>query len=90
LREGEGGGGKRRGQLKELIDKNRVDIFCLHETMKREFSISELRCLVGDSIFSWNWTASNGHSGGTLIGVRQGDLDAVEMDEGIFFSKCEN
>jgi exonuclease III len=34
---------KRRGQLKELIDKNRVDIFCLHETMKREFSISELR-----------------------------------------------
>jgi exonuclease III len=80
---------KRRGQLKELIDKNRVDILCLQETMKREFSISELRGLVGNSNFSWNWTACSGHSGGTLIGVKQGDLDAVEMDEGKNF-KCEN
>jgi exonuclease III len=84
------GGKKRRGQLKELIDKNRVDILYLQETMKREVSISELRGLVGNSNFYWNWTASNGHSGGTLIRVRQGDLDAVEMDEGIFFLKCEN
>jgi hypothetical protein len=57
--------------------------------MKREVSISELRSLVGNSNFYWNWTASNGHSGGTLIGVRQGDLDAVEMDEGIFFSSVK-
>jgi hypothetical protein len=67
-----------------------VDIFCLQETMKREFSIAEPRGLVGSSRFSWNWTASNGHSGGTLIGVRQGELDVVEMDEGRFFLKCQN
>jgi hypothetical protein len=30
------GGKKRRGQLKELIDKNRVDILYLQETMKIE------------------------------------------------------
>lgn len=80
---------KRRGQLKELIDKNRVDILYLQETMKREVSISELRGLVGNSNFSWNWTACSGHSGGTLIGVKQGDLDAVEMDEGRFSSSMK-
>jgi exonuclease III len=37
------GGKKRRGQLKELIDKYRVDIFCIQETMKKEFTIGELR-----------------------------------------------
>jgi hypothetical protein len=31
-----GGGEKRRGQLKDLLNKNRVDVFCLQETMKRE------------------------------------------------------
>jgi hypothetical protein len=35
-----------------MIDKNRVDIFYLLETMKRKFSMSELRGLVGNSNFS--------------------------------------
>jgi hypothetical protein len=39
--------------------------------------------------FSWNWTASQGHSGGTLIWVRHGDLDAVKMDEGRCFSSVK-
>jgi hypothetical protein len=47
-----GGAEKRRGQLKKMIDKNRVDIFYLLETMKRKFSMSELRGLVGNSNFS--------------------------------------
>jgi hypothetical protein len=46
------GAEKRRGQLKKMIDKNRVDIFYLLETMKRKFSMSELRGLVGNSNFS--------------------------------------
>jgi hypothetical protein len=57
--------------------------------LKREFSIAELRGLVGNSNFSCNWTASNGHSVGTLIGVIQGDFDAVEMDEGRFSSSMK-
>jgi hypothetical protein len=57
--------------------------------MKTEFSISKLRKLVDGQNFSWNWTASQGHSGGTLIGVKQGDLDAEEMDEEEFFSSIK-
>jgi hypothetical protein len=40
------GWGERRGQLKELINKHRVDGFCLQETMKTDFTLSELRRLV--------------------------------------------
>jgi exonuclease III len=79
-------GKKRRGQLKELINKHRVDVFYLQETMKIEFTLSELRNLVDGQNFSWNWSASQGHLGGSLIGVKQGYLDAEEMDEGKFFS----
>jgi len=69
------------------MTKNRVDIICLQETIKRYFTIIELKNLVDGQAFSWNWTSANGHSGGTLIGVRQGDLDAIEMSCGNFFSK---
>jgi hypothetical protein len=51
--------------------------------------MSANRKLVGGLSFAWNWTASRGHSGGTVIGVRQGDLDAEEMDEGRFFSSIK-
>jgi exonuclease III len=78
----------RRKQLKDLMSKYRVDVICLHETIKEQFTLSELKGLVGGQCFAWNWIASKGHSGegGTLMGVKQGDLDAVEMDEGQFFS----
>jgi exonuclease III len=66
---GLGGKGRRR-QLRELVSKHRVDVLCLQETMKVEFTNTELRNLVGGHSFSWNWTAAQGHSGGTLIGVK--------------------
>jgi hypothetical protein len=40
----------------------------------------------GGQSFSWNWTSAKGHSGGTLVGVREGDLDAMDMGEGDHFS----
>jgi exonuclease III len=52
------GGKKGRVQLKELISKQRVNVFCLQETMNKEFALSELRNLVGGLSFSWNWTTS--------------------------------
>jgi hypothetical protein len=61
----------------------------MQETMIKEFSVPELRKLVDGYNFSWNWSASQGHSGGTLIGVRQGDLDTEEIDEGNFFSSVK-
>jgi exonuclease III len=82
---GLGGKGRRR-QLREMIFKQRIDVICLQETMKTHFSLANLRNLVGGQRFSWNWTSARGHSGGTLIGVKQGDLDAKEMGEGEHFS----
>jgi hypothetical protein len=52
------GGKKGRVQLKELISKHRVNVFCLQETMNKEFALSELRNLVGGLSFSWNWITS--------------------------------
>jgi exonuclease III len=75
----------RRRQLKEMVDINRVDIICLQETMKENFTVAELRGLASGKSFSWNWTASAGHSGGTLLGVKQVDLDATDMDEGKYY-----
>jgi exonuclease III len=67
---GLGGKGIRR-QLKEMVDKNRVDIIYLQETMKENFTIAELRGLASGQSFSWNWITSSGHLGGTLLGVKQ-------------------
>jgi exonuclease III len=37
----------RRKQLKELMNKHRVDIICLSETMKEQFALPELWRLAG-------------------------------------------
>lgn len=80
------GSAGRRKQLKELMSQHKVDVICLQETIKENYTIGELKALEEGGSFSWNWTAARGHSGGTLIGVKQGDVDALEMDEGEFFS----
>ena len=54
------GGLGRRKQLKELMAKHRVDVICLQETIKQDFSIQELKALGGNLIFSWNWTEAVG------------------------------
>jgi exonuclease III len=46
------GGKNRRSQLKELINKYRVDVFSLQEAMKTKFSICELSKLVDGQNFS--------------------------------------
>lgn len=40
----------------------------------------------GRYAFSWNCIVAEGHSGGTLIGVKQGEMEAMEMDCGKFYS----
>lgn len=75
-----------RRELKELIWLYKIDVICLQETIKKDFNIRELSELVGGISFSWNWTAADGHSRGTLIGVREFELEAIEMDTRKFFS----
>jgi exonuclease III len=90
------GGEGRRKQLREMMADQRIDVVCLQETIKEDFNQWELRALCDQGNFSWNWTPARGHSRGTLVGVKQGDLDAVEMDAEEFFSsikiinRCDN
>jgi exonuclease III len=75
----------RRRQLKDLIYKQKIDVICLQET-ENTFFCGRLEEFGWGQRFSWNWTPAKGHSRGTLVGVRQGDLDAEKMGEGEYFS----
>ncbi|KAK1684683.1 hypothetical protein QYE76_045531 [Lolium multiflorum] len=56
--------------LKEYLHLHRIDIVCLQETIKQDFSDQELRSLeVGEKFFWW-WLPAKGQSGGMLLGFR--------------------
>jgi exonuclease III len=59
----------RRRQLSELRLSHRVEIICLQETIKSDFSLGDLSALSEGFSYEWIWTASQGHSGGILVGV---------------------
>jgi exonuclease III len=69
----------------ELVKDFRVDIVCLQETIKREFSDAELRRISGGCDFKWHMVPVRGHSRGLLVGVRMDSFDIVEVDKGIYF-----
>lgn len=79
----------RRGQLKDIMLKYKIDVICLQEIIKRDFSIFELRELGNNQPFSWNWVPAEEHSGGILTGVRQGNLDVEAMTCGEFYARME-
>jgi exonuclease III len=76
----------RKKQLQELRQKHRVDVVCLQETIKADFTLGELAWLSDRDNFEWNWTAAQGHSGGgTLMGVKTDDIAVLERGKGDFF-----
>lgn len=42
--------------------------------------------LVKGKDFNWVWTEAEGHSGGTLTGINNNDIEVVNTDRGVFFS----
>jgi exonuclease III len=54
----------RRRQLSEIRQTHRVEVMCLRETFKSEFSVGELAALSEGFRYEWVWTAAQGHSGG--------------------------
>jgi exonuclease III len=60
----------RHTQLKNYMKDFRVDIIGLQETIKLEFTTTELRSLRCGGQFAWSWLPANGHSGGLLLGFR--------------------
>jgi exonuclease III len=76
----------RRNQLRQLKQQHRVDVICLQETIKAEYTTRELDDLGEGYNVEWIWTEAQGHSGGTLIGVRTDDITMLCKDRGEFFS----
>ena len=72
-------------QLRELIQKEQVDIVGLQETIKQDFSYAELESLAPGGLFSWKWTPAQGHSGGILLGVKQDILQVENWETDDFF-----
>jgi exonuclease III len=79
----------RRKQLSDIRRDNRVDIICLQETIKGDFSLWDLESLSEGEPFEWVWTAAQGHSGGTLIGVRISDINILSKDKGEFYTSMK-
>jgi exonuclease III len=75
----------RRTMLKDYLRKHRIDIVCLQETIKQDFTDQELRSLeVGES-FVWCWLPASGRSGGMLMGFRESMFEIGAIDTGRHF-----
>jgi exonuclease III len=79
----------RKKQLKELRQKNRVAMICLQEIIKAEFSSGGLYSISEGEIFEWAWTAAQGHSGGTLVGVWMDNITMIGKDKAEFFTSMK-
>ena len=75
--------GRRRQLINYLRDED-VDIVGLQETIRQDFSISELEILSRQK-FSWHWLPATGHSGGILLGAKEDTFEVEDMDRGEFF-----
>jgi hypothetical protein len=75
----------RRSQLKDYIQRDRMDLIGLQETIKQDFSMAELRSLECGGQFVWNWLPATGHSGGMLLGFRDESFEVGDWKKGTFF-----
>jgi exonuclease III len=53
----------RRTLFKEFLRKHRIDVVCLEETIKQDFTDLELRSLEVGEKFVCVWLPATGHSG---------------------------
>ena len=81
-----GFGGKGRcSQVKDFVQKDRIDIVFLQETMRQDFSDQDLKNLECGDKFLWSWRPAAGRSGGMLLGIRDSTLEVGQVDQGQFF-----
>ncbi|XP_071685197.1 uncharacterized protein [Lolium perenne] len=79
------GGQGRRTQLRDYMQRDRVDILGLQETVRQDFTDSELRSLECGGQFCWNWLPATGQSGGMLLGFRDACFEVGTWRKGRFF-----
>ncbi|PUZ56665.1 hypothetical protein GQ55_5G345000 [Panicum hallii var. hallii] len=70
-------------QLRELMNREQVEIVGVQETIKQDFSDQELLSLSAD--FQWRWISARGHLGGILKGVKDSLLQVEEWIVGEYF-----
>jgi hypothetical protein len=58
----------RRTLLKEYFCLHRIDAVLLQESIKKDFTDTELQILEVGEEFFWDWLLANGQSRGMLIG----------------------
>jgi exonuclease III len=75
----------RQTLLKEYLRLHRIDVVLLQETIKQDFSDTELRSLeIGDKFF-WDWLPASGQSGGMLNCVRDSMFEVGAISRRQFF-----
>jgi exonuclease III len=79
----------RRKQLRELKHKYKIELMCLQETIKADFSPSELTSISEGENFEWVWTAAQGHSGVTLMGAKTDNIAVINSDRREFYSSMK-
>lgn len=76
--------GGRKKQLGDLIVKHQINVVCLQETIKQNFTARELASLARGQEMYWNWVPPEGRSGGLLLGVNSDLLEVLEYKCGKF------
>lgn len=61
-----------------------VDIVCVQETKREQFSDKELMAIGGRKLFKWFCKPASGSKGGMLTGVNLDVMDADLIGEGQF------
>jgi hypothetical protein len=61
----------------------------LQETIKADFLPGELASISEGDNFEWVWSAAQGHSGGTLLGVKTDDVTIISKDRGEFYTSMK-
>lgn len=75
-----------RGQLKDVVRGDNIDLVGIVETFKTSFSPHELVVVASADKFDWKFLPSFGHSGGILVGSKREVFDFVAFDHGIFWA----
>ena len=75
----------RRTLIKNLLREHQIDIVCLQETIKQDFTDLELQSLEVGEKFFWCWLPAMGHSGGILMFLRDSAFEVESTDRGQYF-----
>jgi hypothetical protein len=69
----------------DYLRSEKVDSVGLQETIRQEFSASELRWLEVGGQFNWNWLPATWHSGGLLLGFCDEVFEVGVWRKGTFY-----